>query len=44
MNPEAVASRIAALKAKPAEHKAKLTNFHFEESEPLKLVGQGGSR
>jgi hypothetical protein len=44
MNPEDVASRIAALKAKPVEHKAKTKQFHFEESEPLKLVGQGGSR
>ena len=43
MNPEDVASRIAALKAKPVEHKAKPKHFHFEESEPLKLVGQGGS-
>ncbi len=44
MNPEDVASRIAALKAKPVVHKAKPKHFHFEESEPLKLVGQGGSR
>ena len=44
MNPEDVASRIAALKAKPVEQKAKSKHFHFEESEPLKLVGQGGSR
>ena len=44
MNPEDVASRIAALKAKPVEHKARPKHFHFEESEPLKLVGQGGSR
>jgi len=44
MNPNDVASRIAALKAKPVEHKAKPKHFHFEESEPLKLVGQGGSR
>jgi len=44
MNPEDVASRIAALKAKPVEHKAKPKHFHFEESEPLKLVGQGGLR
>jgi hypothetical protein len=43
-NPEDVASRIAALKAKPVEHKAKPKHFHFEESEPLKLVSQGGSR
>jgi hypothetical protein len=39
-----VATRIAALKAKPIEHKAKPKQFHFEESEPLKLVGQGGLR
>ena len=39
-----VASRIAALKAKPIEPKAKPKHFHFEESEPLKLVSQGGSR
>ena len=39
-----VASRIAALKAKPVEHKTKTKHFHFEESEPLKLVNQGGSR
>jgi hypothetical protein len=39
-----VASRIAALKAKPVEHKTKPKHFHFEESEPLKLVNQGGSR
>jgi len=44
MNPEDVASRIAALKAKPVEHKAKPKHFHFEESEPLNLVNQGGSR
>jgi hypothetical protein len=44
MNPEDVASRIAALKAKPVEQKAKPKQFHFEESEPLKLVNQGGSR
>ena len=43
-NPEDVASRIAALKAKPVEHRTKPKHFHFEESEPLKLVGQGGSR
>ena len=40
MNPENIASRIAALKAKPVEHKAKPKHFHFEESEPLKLVNQ----
>ena len=39
-----VASRIAALKAKPVEQKEKPKHFHFEESEPLKLLGQGGSR
>src|SRR6266478_5288937 len=44
MNPDDVASRIAALKAKPVEHKAKPKHFHFEESEPLKLINQGGSR
>ena len=44
INPDDVASRIAALKAKPVEHKAKPKHFHFEESEPLKLVSQGGSR
>ena len=44
MNPGDLASRIAALKAKPVEHKPKPKHFHFEESEPLKLVGQGGSR
>ena len=44
VNPDDGASRIAALKAKPIENKAKPKHFHFEESEPLKLVGQGGSR
>ena len=44
INPDDVASRIAALKAKPVEYKAKPKHFHFEESEPLKLVSQGGSR
>ena len=39
-----VASRIAALRAKPIERKAKSKHFHFEESEPLKLISQGGSR
>ena len=39
-----VASRIAALRAKPIEQKTKSRHFYFEESEPLKLVGQGGSR
>jgi hypothetical protein len=43
-NPEGVATRIAALKAKPVDQKAKPKHFHFEESEPLKLVNQGGSR
>jgi hypothetical protein len=44
MSSDDVASRIAALKAKPVEQKAKPKHFHFEESEPLKLVNQGGSR
>ena len=44
VSPEDVTSRIAALKAKRVEQKAKPKHFHFEESEPLKLVGQGGSR
>jgi hypothetical protein len=44
MNPEDVASRIATLKAKPVEQRTKPKHFHFEESEPLKLVGQGESR
>ncbi len=44
VSPDDVASRIAALKAKPVEPKAKPKHFHFEESEPLKLVRQGGSR
>jgi hypothetical protein len=44
LNSDAVASRIAALRAKPIEQKTKPKHFHFEESEPLKLVGQGGSR
>ena len=44
MSPDDVASRIATLKAKPVEQKARPKHFHFEESEPLKLVGQGGSR
>jgi hypothetical protein len=39
-----VASRIAALRAKPIKQQAKPEHFHFEESEPLRLVGQGGSR
>ena len=44
VNPDDVASRIAALKAKPVEQKTKAKHFHFEENEPLKLVSQGGSR
>jgi hypothetical protein len=44
ISPDVVASRVAALKAKPVEQKAKPKHFHFEESEPLKLVNQGGSR
>jgi hypothetical protein len=44
VNPDDVASRIATLKAKPVGQRAKPKHFHFEESEPLKLVGQGGSR
>jgi hypothetical protein len=36
--------RIAALKAKPIEQKTKPKHFHFEESEPLKLISHGGSR
>jgi hypothetical protein len=44
IGPDDIASRIAALKAKPVEHKAKPKHFHFEESEPLRLVGQRGSR
>ena len=44
LSPDDVASRIAALKAKPVGQKAKSKHFHFEESEPLKLVNQGGSR
>ena len=43
-NPGDLASRIAALRAKPIEQKAKSKHFDFEESEPLKLVSQGGSR
>ncbi len=43
-NPEGVATRFAALKAKPVDQKAKPKHFHFEESAPLKLVNQGGSR
>jgi hypothetical protein len=44
VSPDDVASRIAALKAKPVGQKTKPIHFHFEESEPLNLVGQGGSR
>lgn len=44
LNPDDVASRIAELRAKPIEQKTKPKHFHFEESEPLRLVGQGGSR
>jgi hypothetical protein len=44
MSPDDVASRIAALKAKPVEQKAKPKHFDFEEGEPLKLINQGGSR
>jgi len=43
-SPDHVTSRIAALKAKPVGQKAKPRHFHFEESEPLKLVSQGGAR
>jgi hypothetical protein len=43
MSPDDVASRIAALKAKPVEQKSKPKHFNFEESEPLKLINQGGS-
>jgi len=44
MSSDDVTSRIAALKGKPIVEKPKSKHFHFEESEPLKLVGQGGSR
>ena len=44
LGPDAVASKIAALRAKPIEQKAKPKHFHFEESEPLKLISQGESR
>ena len=44
LGPDAVASKIAALRAKPIEQKAKPKHFHFEESEPLKLISQGGPR
>lgn len=39
-----VASRIAALRAKPIKQKVKPKHFHFKESEPLKLIRQGESR
>jgi hypothetical protein len=39
-----IASRIAALRAKPIQQKSKPKHFHFEESEPLKLTSQGESR
>jgi hypothetical protein len=44
LSPDDVASRIAALKAKPVGKNTRPKHFHFEESEPLKLVSQGGSR
>ena len=44
VSPDDVASRIAALRARPIEQKAKPKHFHFEESEPLKLINQGGSQ
>ena len=44
VSPDDIASHIAALRAKPIEQKAKRKHFHFEESEPLKLISQGGSR
>jgi hypothetical protein len=44
MSSDDVASRIAVLKAKPVEPKPKAKHFHFEESEPLKLVNQEESR
>lgn len=44
LGPDVVASKIAALRAKPIEQKAKPKHFHFEESEPLKLISQGESR
>jgi hypothetical protein len=40
LGPDDVASRIAALRAKPIEQKTKPKHFQFEESEPLKLVGK----
>jgi len=42
VSPGDIASRIAALRAKPIEQNAKPKHFHFEESEPLKLINQGG--
>jgi hypothetical protein len=44
MSSDDVTSRIAALKAKPVGQKTKAKHFHFEESEPLKLVSQGEPR
>jgi hypothetical protein len=44
LSPDDAASRIAALRAKPIEQKTRPKHFHFEESEPLKLISQGGSR
>jgi hypothetical protein len=44
LNSDDVSSRIAALRSKSIEQKTKPKHFHFEESEPLKLVSQGGSR
>jgi hypothetical protein len=44
LNADDVAFRIAALRAKPIEEKAKPKHFHFEESEPLRLMSQGGPR
>ena len=44
LGPDVVASKIAALRAKPIGQKAKPKHFHFEESEPLKLISQGESR
>ena len=44
LGPDEVGARVAALRAKPVEQTAKPKHFHFEESEPLKLVNQGGTR
>jgi hypothetical protein len=44
LGPDAVASKIATLRAKPIEQKSKPKHFHFEESEPLNLISQGESR